>query len=100
MTPRKLQMPRRLHRLAKNVYRARLGNIAPQSVIVVLGCQRSGTTALLAAFEQDWNARVFNEYSSLNADPQSRKSSPGVETNSTLRWRPYKEVNQLIRQTR
>lgn len=39
-----------------------------QSILFILGCQRSGTTLLSRVFERDRNAKVFGEFSELSSD--------------------------------
>ncbi|MBN1824663.1 MAG: sulfotransferase [Candidatus Eisenbacteria bacterium] len=39
----------------------------PESVLFVMGCQRSGTTMLSQLFERDPRSRVYGEYSPLSA---------------------------------
>lgn len=91
----------RLRQRAKDVYHAsRRGGGPPNAVLLIIGCQRSGTTALLRAMRRDWNTYAFLESSVLNVEPQSRRGLPRVHTKLTLRWRPFDEVAALIRRKR
>jgi hypothetical protein len=51
----------------------RLRGVAPggASVLLVLGCQRSGTTLMTEFFEADPHAKVYPEHSSLSAQDRS-----------------------------
>ncbi len=60
-----------------------------QQILFVLGCQRSGTTLMLQIFENDPQAKVFGEYSSL-----SRKGA------QRLRLHPLPEVQQTLQRVR
>ena len=65
-----------------------------QSVLFILGCQRSGTTLATRIFERDWHAKVFGEYSQLSSDD----SLYGIRLNAldkveaTIRRQPYRLV--------
>jgi hypothetical protein len=41
--------------------------------LIVLGCQRSGTTMMVETLEKDWRIKTFHEYSALNLTAESRR---------------------------
>lgn len=98
---RDLRAARRwLYRSVKDAYHTNLRDGGPpRAVVIVLGSQRSGTTALLRAMEHDWNARVFGEFSALNVDPLSCEKPPEDPRKFTIRWRPLGEVALRIRRS-
>jgi hypothetical protein len=66
--------------------------------LIVLGCQRSGTDALIECFEHDPNAKVYPEFSSLNT--ASGSFSPRDSVRFTLRLLPLGEVARRLERVR
>lgn len=66
--------------------------------LIVLGCQRSGTNALVGCFEDDRDAKVYPEFSSLNR--RSGKLSMRDSIRFTLRLRPFEEVGATVERLR
>jgi hypothetical protein len=62
----------------------------PEAVLLILGCQRSGTTMLTRVFGRDPEARVFGEYSVLSA--RDRRNQ--------LRLAPLDEVARRLQESR
>lgn len=60
-----------------------------QTLLFIIGCQRSGTTLMTEILEMDWNARIYPEHSRLS----SRDRLDG------LRLNPLPEVETTIRRT-
>lgn len=78
----------------KQLYlRARYPRKAPKSVGLIMGVQRSGTGALVKAFENDWNCRAFGEDGGLAL-------GKGAEPHMRYRWKPYHEVAQRLQSER
>lgn len=65
----------RARRLAKTglglLRRHRTGE--QKAVLLILGCQRSGTTLLTRIFERDWQVKVFPEFSPLSSDDRRHR---------------------------
>lgn len=74
--PERSSVRRRVRSLAKDAYH-RLGRrpSAGPVILVVLGCQRSGTSMMLRTLDEDWNAKVFDEFASVNVRAGDRRSS-------------------------
>lgn len=66
--------------------------------LVILGCQRSGTGALLGCFDDDRDAKIFPEFSELNVP--SGKLSARDEIRFTVRLRPLDQVAARINRLR
>lgn len=66
--------------------------------LVVLGCQRSGTNALIACFERDRHAKVFREYASLNQSSGAASLRDSVRY--SLRLRPLGQVAERLEHLR
>jgi len=85
--PLRQKVPRGIRLIAKDLYRVgRRVDEGHQTVLFVVGCQRSGTTLLTLIFERDYNAKVYGEFSSL--------SSFDIETG--LRLNPLDDVKHTI----
>jgi hypothetical protein len=81
---------RRVLRLRKRAYHAvRVPASAERRTIIVLGCQRSGTTLMLDLFEEDPRTMTFHEFSGLS----------GVGEGG-IRLRPLPEVKADIERVR
>jgi hypothetical protein len=65
--------------------------------LVILGCQRSGTNALLGCLEEDRDAKVFPEFSELNV-PSRKPSRNSIRW--TVRLRPLDQVAARINRLR
>ncbi len=64
------KLSKRIRNYAKEAYHLLPFRPAPkQSLLFVVGCQRSGTTLLQHIFEQDWNTKVFPETGSAVTSP-------------------------------
>lgn len=79
----------KLRSIAKDARHLHRGSGEARS-LVVLGCQRSGTNALVGCFEDDPDAKVFAEHSRLNL--RSGEQSIHSTVRYTLRLRPLDEV--------
>jgi hypothetical protein len=59
---------KRLRRLSKHVYQSvRWRTLDRPKVLLIVGCQRSGTTLMARLFDADRDCRVFNEFSVLSS---------------------------------
>jgi len=52
----------------KKIYQASQADQHPKSILLIVGCQRSGTTIMQEVFDQDMNTRVFGEFSELSSN--------------------------------
>src|SRR5512138_3577372 len=57
-----------LQKNKKRIYQAVLTRKMPQSILFIVGCQRSGTSMLLNVFDRDLNAKCFGEFSKLSSN--------------------------------
>lgn len=78
---------RRLRRLAKQAYH--LGTAwrdRPESLLLIVGCQRSGTTLMSRIFERDINTSVYKERSRLSSldQPKQLRLNPIADVKSSL----------------
>ena len=65
------KLSHRLFLARKDLYHLTLpGNYDNQVVLLILGCQRSGTTLMTKIFEKDWQVKVYSEHSKLSAGDQ------------------------------
>ncbi len=78
----------RARKRLKTLYLSARPRPPQQRTLLILGCQRSGTTLLLRIFEQDWNARTYQEESALSR-PEAR-----------LRLQPPERVRALLAASR
>lgn len=62
----------------KRIYQSIQTNKAPQRILFIVGCQRSGTTMMLHVFEGDLNTQCFAERSKLTSNDTAR----GIRLNS------------------
>ena len=62
----------------KRIYQSIKTNKAQQSILFIVGCQRSGTTMMLHVFEGDLNTQCFAERSKLTSNDTAR----GIRLNS------------------
>lgn len=83
----------RIESVIKDVAHLRAPRGSTRSLII-LGCQRSGTNALIGCFEDDRDAKVFPEFSALNLP--SGKLSARDSIRFTLRLRPLDQVAARI----
>ena len=92
---RKIRFSKRLGlTLAKRSYLAiRFSPASPKSIGLIMGVQRSGTGALVQAFESDWNCRTFGEDGGLAL-------GENVGRGMRWRWKPYDEVARLLQRER
>lgn len=84
----------KIRALAKRSYlTVRYSRDAPKAIGLIMGVQRSGTGALVRAFENDWNCRTFGEDGGL---------ALGANAGAHMRWRwkPYNEVAQILSRER
>ncbi|MEZ4515555.1 MAG: sulfotransferase domain-containing protein [Chloroflexota bacterium] len=58
----------------------------PRTVLMIMGCQRSGTSLTYWVFERDFNTRIFREASILSSE----------DTEEGLRLNPIDQVNQEL----
>jgi hypothetical protein len=83
----------RVLRARKKAYHAvRPWSPAGRRTIIVLGCQRSGTSLVLDLFAEDLRTATFPEHSVL--------SDPDAEGGTRLRLRPLPEVSALVERVR
>jgi hypothetical protein len=77
-----------IHRIVKNVrQKASLHKASgPQTVVLILGCQRSGTSLTYWIFERDFNTKIYRESSSLSSQ----------DTVERLRLNPLPEIRETI----
>ena len=70
-------------RLFKHIsgYLSKINNKMDNKVLIILGCQRSGTSLIYWIFERDWKTKIFREKSIL-----SSRDTEG------LRLNPYRQV--------
>lgn len=62
-----------LHKNKKIIYQSIRGDKEQQSILFIVGCQRSGTTMMLHVFERDLNTQCFAERSRLTTNDAARK---------------------------
>jgi hypothetical protein len=72
---------KRLYQVARSLVAGR-----DKRVLLILGCQRSGTTLMQQMFDQDLNANVYGEFSAITLTHKS----------PNLRLRPLDEVAAII----
>lgn len=61
-------LSKRCRRVSKRVYQSiRWRTLDRPKVLLIVGCQRSGTTLMARLFDEDRDCRVFNEYSALSS---------------------------------
>ena len=73
-------------KLIKNLYLLGKQNSYPKKLLIILGCQRSGTTLLYRIFQRDWNIKVYGEFSKLNS----------LDKKSRIRLNPYDMVQKQL----
>lgn len=63
---------------SKYVYQhiRRLGQQEPKRILLIVGCQRSGTTLMQQIFDRDLNAKIFAEYSEISKSYQNLRLKP------------------------
>lgn len=66
------------HNNKKRIYQSIRANKAQQSILFIVGCQRSGTTMMLHIFEEDLDTQCFAERSQLTSNDTVR----GIRLNS------------------
>jgi hypothetical protein len=54
-------------RAFKRIYQATTAPTRPQTILFVIGCQRSGTTLMMRIFEKDLNTSIYHEHSRLSS---------------------------------
>jgi hypothetical protein len=69
---------------------ARPGRRGEQSVVLILGCQRSGTDMLWNVFDLDWNSRMYGEFSVLSSQDREHR----------IRLNPIPDVRNRLRHVR
>jgi hypothetical protein len=66
------KLVRKAHKLflknKKKIYHSLKSQTVQQSILFIAGCQRSGTSMLLNAFDRDLNTRCFGEFSDLTSN--------------------------------
>lgn len=68
---------RRAYRQAKALLQAvGLARVDRRRALLVVGCQRSGTTMLMDAFDRDWRTKVFYEWNATLFTPSLRLRAP------------------------
>ena len=94
-TRQKIDSARALARsgLKRSYQRARFSRESPKSIGLIMGVQRSGTGALVKAFENDWNCKTYGEDGGLAL---GRGAGPHMR----WRWKPYQEVARQLRRER
>jgi len=65
------RVARRLFRARKSVYQKLMRRSESQSILFILGCQRSGTTLLSEIFHRDFNAKSYGEFSTLTSQDEN-----------------------------
>jgi hypothetical protein len=64
---------KRFRRVSKRLYQSvRWRTLDRPKVLLIVGCQRSGTTLMARLFDADRDCRVFNEYSELSSIGKGR----------------------------
>ena len=83
------KLERELYLIKKHAFQNLNGVDDPQKhMLLINGCQRSGTTMMLRIFERDMQSRVFGEFSKLSSRDAHK-----------IRLNPLPEVAQMIEQT-
>jgi len=76
------------HRLRREVYQRMLcSRSTPKCILLIMGCQRSGTTMIGNVLAKDLRSAVLQEHSCITRD-------------KSLRLKPYNEVNLIIQSLR
>ena len=77
----------KLFRTSKSAYHFFKTNpLNEQTILFIIGCQRSGTSITAEVFELDWNSKVYGEFSELSSeDPIGR-----------IRFNPFDKVKAVI----
>ncbi len=57
-----------------------------QTILFVIGCQRSGTSITTQVFHLDWNTKVYEEYSELSSE----------DSVGRIRLNPFDKVKAVI----
>ena len=66
-------LSKRARRVSKHVYQSiRWRALDRPKVLMIVGCQRSGTTLMSRLFDADRDCRVFGEFSALSSRRQGR----------------------------
>ncbi len=104
----------KLFRTSKSAYQFfKMNSQNEQTILFIIGCQRSGTSITAEVFELDWNSKVYKEFSELSSEDLVGKirlnslnkvkaiieknkvpfiiSKPLVETQNTLKLFDYFE---------
>jgi hypothetical protein len=79
--------------LKRSYFRARYSATTSKSIALIMGVQRSGTGALVKAFENDWNCKTYGEDGGLAL-------GSGAGPHMRWRWKPYQEVARLLQMER
>lgn len=75
----------------KDIFRLTVpGNSDSQALLLILGCQRSGTTLVTRIFEKDWQVKVYPEHSKLSVGDKL----------DGLRLNPLPDVHQKLAKDR
>ncbi len=86
-----LKLSHRIFLARKDFYRMTVpGTSNPQTLLLILGCQRSGTTLMTKIFEKDWQVKVYPEHSKLSTGDQL----------DGLRLNPLPDVSQELTKDR
>lgn len=56
------------HKNRKRIYQSIKSRKTPQSILLIVGCQRSGTSMILDVLNRDLNTKCFGEFTSLTSD--------------------------------
>ena len=77
-----------IHRIVKNVRQkaALHRSDGQQTVVLILGCQRSGTSLTYWIFERDYNTKIYRESSALSSQDEVER----------LRLNPLPEIRETI----
>jgi hypothetical protein len=62
-----------LAELGKKRQQSKLEHLSKKSVLLILGCQRSGTTMMTRIFDNDLRAKVYGEFSKLSSRDKTDK---------------------------
>ena len=57
---------------------------APQKILFIMGCQRSGTTMMLRILERDRHSRIYGEFSELSLGPNRTLLKPLPEVKAII----------------
>lgn len=86
----KTKMATALFKLKKNVYQNYFSsNYSDKDILLIIGCQRSGTSLMLKVFDNDLKVKIYGEFSEL---------SSGDHNN--IRLNPFPKVQETIEKNR